>query len=130
MTDPIADMIIRIKNAVLAGKDTVSVPYSGFKYAIAEKLKRRGYVSELTPRGKKSGKTIELVLARTAEGIFRVSDVRRISRPGRRVYVGAADLKPVRGGTGTQMVSTSKGVFFGDEARKDGTGGELLFEIW
>jgi small subunit ribosomal protein S8 len=130
MTDPIADMIIRMKNAAMAGKDTVAVPQSSLKLAIAEKLKSRGIVSTISPRGKKTTKTLELTFARTEQGAYRFSGVRRVSMPGKRVYVGAKDIRPVRGGTGTLLISTPKGILFGDEARTQQVGGEALFEIW
>ena len=130
MTDPIADMIIRLKNSAMVGKDVVSMPMSKLKLAVAEKLKSRGFVSEVRTHGKHTTKTIEVTLGRTPEGMYRISDVRRISKPGMRVYRGAHELRRVRGGTGALLVSTPKGVLFGDEARKEHVGGEVLFEIW
>ncbi len=128
--DPIADMIIRLKNASLAGREVVSMPHSMLKASVAEKLKSRGFLSEVTVRGKKAIKTLEVTLARTSGGGFRVSDVKRISRPGRRVYVGCDRIKAVQGGMGAVMISTPNGVLFGDEARKQQVGGEVMFEIW
>lgn len=128
--DPIADMIIRLKNAALAGREVVTLPYSNLKHAVAEKLKSRGFVSEVVVRGKKTIKTLEITLARTQGGIFRITDVRRVSRPGRRVYVGANRITSVQGGMGAVVLSTPKGVLFGDEARTERVGGEVMFEIW
>jgi small subunit ribosomal protein S8 len=128
--DPIADMIIRLKNAALAGREVVSMPHSTLKNAIAEKLRARGFLKDVTVRGKKAVKTLEVTLARTTAGAFRVTDVKRVSRPGRRVYVGASNVKAVQGGTGSVLISTPKGVLFGDEARKENVGGEVMFEIW
>jgi small subunit ribosomal protein S8 len=128
--DPIADMIIRIKNAALAQRDVVSMPQSALKLAIAEKLKSRGFIADVTVRGKKAVKTLELTLARTQGGASRVTDVKRVSRPGRRVYAGADHINSVQGGMGAVVLSTPKGVLFGDEARKERVGGEVLFEIW
>ena len=130
MTDPISDMIIRIKNAAMAGKDVVSVPQSKVKSAIADKLKERGIVVEVNARGKNVGKTIELVLAKNERGIYKFTDVKRVSKPGCRVYIGFQDIRPVMGGRGSLVISTPKGVLFGDEARKEKVGGEPLFEIW
>jgi small subunit ribosomal protein S8 len=130
MTDPISDMIIRMKNAAMAGKEHVSVPQSSLKAAVAQKLKQRGIIATITPHGKKTSKTLDFTLARRDDGSFTFADVKRISKPGRRVYVGAQTIGPVRGGTGTLLVSTPKGVLFGDEARKENVGGEALFEIW
>lgn len=128
--DPIADMIIRIKNAALAGREVVSMPHSALKTAVAEKLKSRGFLNDVAVRGKKTIKTLEITLARTTGGAFRVSDVKRVSRPGRRVYAGADNMKTVQGGMGSVVISTPKGILFGDEARKEHVGGEVMFEIW
>lgn len=130
MTDPISDMIVRIKNASMAGKEVVSVPQSKMKLAIANKLKERGIVSDIAMRGKNTQKTIELTLSRNEKGVYNFRDVKRISKPGCRVYFGTQDIRPVMGGSGSLLISTPKGVLFGDEARKERVGGEPLFEIW
>lgn len=131
MTDPIADMIIRLKNAAMAGREVVSVPFSKQKLAIAEKLEKRGFVSNVASRGKHvASRVIEMTLGKDQKGAYRVTDVRRVSKPGMRVYKGAGELGLVRGGTGVMLVSTPKGVLYGDEARKEHVGGEVLFEIW
>ena len=130
MIDPIADMIIRMKNAAMTGNDTVSMPHSKIKLAIAEKLKERGVVSAVAHRGKNARKTIELTFTRDDAGVYKFKDVRRISKLGRRIYYGVKDIRPVVGGTGHLLISTPKGVLFGDEARKAQVGGEPLFEIW
>ncbi len=130
MMDTISDMIIRMKNATMAGKTSVSIPYSKFKSAIAEKLKARGFFSDVAYRGKNVQKTIECTFAKTEKGFYRFSDVRRVSKLGKRVYVSSKEIARVRGGFGFSILSTPKGVLFGDEARKEGVGGEVLFEIW
>lgn len=130
MIDPIADMIIRMKNAAMTGNDTVSVPQSKIKHAIAEKLKERGIVDSIAHRGKNTKKTIELTFARDEKGVYKFKDVKRISKLGRRVYYGVKDIRPVVGGSGHLIISTPKGVLFGDEAKKAQVGGEPLFEIW
>jgi small subunit ribosomal protein S8 len=130
MTDPIADMIIRMKNATMVGKDVVSMPMSKMKHAIALKLKQRGLVAEVSTHGKGVDKVLEIVFARTQSNEYRFSDVRRISKPGMRVYQGAKDIRTVRGGAGAVVLSTPQGIMFGDEARKGSVGGEVLFEIW
>jgi small subunit ribosomal protein S8 len=130
MTDPISDLIIRLKNARLAGKSTVRVPHSKLRTAVAEKLKQRGLIADIATRGKDIHKALELTLSRTESGAYRFQDVLRISKPGRRVYVGAKEIHKVRGGTGFSVLSTPRGVLFGDEARKENVGGEVLFEIW
>ncbi len=130
MTDPISDMIIRMKNAAMAGNDVVSMPQSKIKLAIAEKLKQRGIVNSVATHGKNASKSIELTFVRDEKGVYAFRDVLRISKPGRRVYFGASDIRPVMGGSGALLISTPKGVLFGDEARKEKVGGEPLFEIW
>ena len=130
MTDPISDMIIRIKNASMAGKDVVSMPSSKMKTAIAEKLKERGIVSDIAVHGKDAKKTMELTLTRNERGGYTFRDVKRVSKPGCRMYFGVQDIRPVMGGLGSLVISTPKGVLFGDEARKGKVGGEPLFEIW
>ncbi len=130
MTDPISDMIIRIKNAKMAGNDVVSMSQSKLKKAIAEKLKQRGIVSNVTTYGKNTSKLLELTLARGESGEYRFRDVKRISKPGCRIYFGSKDIRPVKGGTGTLFISTPKGILFGHEARKENVGGEPLFKIW
>ncbi len=130
MTDPISDMIVRLKNARMAGKDVAEVPLSRLRLAVAEKLMERGVIARVVKRGKKTRQSLELTLARDGEGMYRFTDVDRVSKPGRRVYVGAGEIQGVRGGTGFLLVSTPKGVLFGDEARKENVGGEVLFKIW
>ena len=94
MTDPISDMIIRMKNAAMAGKDVVVVPQSKIKSAIADKLKQRGIVVEVTARGKNVTKTIEMTLAKNERGTYRFVDVKRVSKPGCRVYFSTQDIRP------------------------------------
>ena len=130
ITDPISDMIIRIKNAAMAGNDVVSMPQSKMKTAIADKLKQRGIVDSVSSRGKNVAKTIEITLSKNEKGKFKFVNVKRVSKPGCRVYFSVQDIRPVMGGRGSLLISTPKGVLFGDEARKEKVGGEPLFEIW
>jgi small subunit ribosomal protein S8 len=130
MTDPIADMIIRLKNASMVGKDVVSFPASKLKLAIAERLKTRGFLTEVRVRGSVPHKTIEVTLGKNKDGSFRISEVKRISKPGARVYANADSIRVVRGGLGVSLVSTPNGILYGDEARKAHVGGEVLFEVW
>ncbi len=129
MSDPIADMIIRIKNAGMAKRASVSVPYSKLKAAIAQKLLQSGFVVEVTKHGKKTDRALELTLGYHTDGVPRVTEVHRISKPGRRVYVKGAECGKVKGGRGVAIVSTPKGILTGEEARKTGIGGEMLFTI-
>jgi len=128
--DSVADLITRIKNASIVKKATVSVPFSNFKLAIAEKLREAGYLRIIEKRGKKVKKTLDLTLTYSEDGAPRIRNVKRISKPGRRVYRGAHEIRSVRYGRGTLLLSTPQGVMTDKEARKAKVGGEALFEIW
>jgi small subunit ribosomal protein S8 len=130
VTDPIGDMIIRIKNAGAVHKESVSVPLSLLKVAVAEKLKEHGYVSHVEKRGRKVKKTLDITLAYSDGGTPKIHGMHRVSKPGRRVYTAAHNIIPVKYGHGTSIISTSKGVLTGEEARKAHVGGEVLFNIW
>ncbi len=130
INDPIADLIVRIKNASDVKKTQVSVPFSMFKMAIAEKLKEAGFVKAIEKKGKKVKKTIDMTLIYDEKGMPKVQGVRRISKPGRRLYRSVSEIVPVRYGHGALILSTPKGVMTGMEARKAQVGGEALFEIW
>jgi small subunit ribosomal protein S8 len=130
ITDPISDMIIRIKNAAMAGNDVVVMPQSKIKIAIAEKLKQRKIISDFAVRGKGVAKSLEIILARDEKGFYAFKDVRRVSKPGCRIYFSVHDIRLVMGGTGSLVISTPKGILFGNEARSERVGGEPLFEIW
>lgn len=130
MNDPVADLINRIKNAGAVRRASVSVPFSNFKFAIAEKLKDAGYVQAVEKKGKKVHKILDVTLKYDVSGVHIVHDARRISRLGRRVYKSASDIAPVRYGHGTLILSTPKGIKTDKEARKEKVGGEALFEIW
>ncbi|PIR86541.1 30S ribosomal protein S8 [Candidatus Kaiserbacteria bacterium CG10_big_fil_rev_8_21_14_0_10_43_70] len=130
ITDPIGDFIIRIKNAGAVGKDTVSIPHSKFKMAVADKLREVGYIQSIDRKGKKVKKTIEISLAYDKDGVSRIKGVKRISKPGRRLYRSVDEIHPVRYGHGYVLLSTPNGVMTDKEARKARVGGEALFEIW
>ncbi len=128
MHDPIADMLIRMKNAGSVGKTTVSFPYSKFKVAIVEVLQKNGFVKSFAKKGKKN-KSIEVELV--FEGAKpKMRGVKRISKFSRRIYKSVRDIYPVRQGYGIGVFSTPKGVLSDKAARKEKVGGELLFEIW
>ncbi len=131
ITDPIADMLSRIRNAGMARMPRVEMPASKLKIEIARILKEEGYISsyKVSDDGKPR-KALRLVLKYTPGKRCVITDLRRISRPGSRRYVGKADLRPVVGGLGTSILTTPKGVMTGRAARKAGVGGELLCEIW
>ncbi len=125
MTDPIADMLTRIRNAHLALHKEVSVPRSKIKLVIAQILKDEGYVEEVSA----DDQAISLVL-KYSKGKPAIAGLKKISKPGRRVYVGAGEIPSVQNGLGISIVSTSSGVLAGSQAREKNVGGELLCEIW
>lgn len=129
VTDPIADLITRLRNAARAGLLTAVVDYSNFKMAVAQVLLEHGFITSATKKGKKVKKVIEMVLAYTGRQP-KLTGVIRVSKPSRRVYQGLHDLRPVRQGYGELIVSTPKGVMTGGEARRAKVGGEVLFKIW
>lgn len=132
MTDPIADMLARIRNAALARQDVTRMPASKLKKAIAELLKREGYVADVREEewGPEKRKTLTVVLKYSSERRCAFLGMRRVSKPGRRVYVGHSDIPRVLNGLGVSIVSTSHGLLTDKEARKRKLGGELLCEIW
>ncbi len=129
MTDPIGDMINRIKNAQLVLKEKVVFPYSKLKYEISEILQKEGWVGKVIVKGKIPSKVIEIDLKYENKKPI-ISKVKRISTPGRRIYRSCNEIKKVKEGAGISVISTSKGLMTGKEARKQKQGGELLFEIW
>ena len=128
--DVIGDFLVRLKNAASVKKQSVSIPYSALKHAIAEKLKETGYVSSIEKKGKKVRKTLDVALKYDDKGLAIITNVRRISKPGRRIYRSAREIVTVRYGRGNLILSTQKGILTGKEARKENVGGEALFEIW
>ena len=135
MTDPIADMLTRIRNAVHARHQRVDVPASTFKVEIAKILEREGYiqsfkiVDEAEAEGQQT-KVIRLALKYGPRGENVITGLERVSRPGRRVYFGRNDVPRVMGGLGTSILTTSRGVMTGQDAVKAGVGGEVLCNIW
>lgn len=127
--DPISNMLIMIKNASLAKKDTVSFPYSKLKESIVSCLKKEGFVNEFSKKNKKGKEVIEVALVYSGRNP-KIQEVRRISKQSKRVYLGMKEIFPVRNGTGLLILSTPKGILSGKEARKSQVGGEALFKIW
>ncbi|MBS3743881.1 MAG: 30S ribosomal protein S8 [Wenzhouxiangellaceae bacterium] len=128
MNDPIADMLTRIRNAQSVRKKTVSMPASRTKLAIAEVLKEEGYILNFREAGEGAGKELELELKYLAgKGV--IDQLRRVSKPGRRLYFGAGELPRVQDGLGIAVVSTSKGVMSDARARQEGHGGEVLCTV-
>jgi small subunit ribosomal protein S8 len=139
MTDPIADMLTRIRNASLVKKDHIILPMSKVKFNIAKILEKEGFISkaEVIPGGKelKKNKTskfdqIKIDLSYRNDGRPRISSLKRISKPGCRVYVDKDNIKKVLNGIGISIISTSSGIMTGREARKKNIGGELICEIY
>jgi small subunit ribosomal protein S8 len=136
MTDPISDMLTRIRNAVSAKHVRVDLPASKLKAEIARILQDEGYiqgyriVDEAVEKGQKPRQLIRLFLKYGPHGEKVISGIERISRPGRRVYLGVDDVPPVLGGLGTNILTTSRGVMTGRAARKAGVGGEVLCNVW
>ncbi len=138
MTDPIADMLTRVRNSLAARKQEVSVPFSNFKLAIANLLKREGWIKDVetveVPSSKKDSsamfKEINITLKYDKHGQPVIDTLTRISKPGRRIYRQAEDIKKVKNGYGMSIISTSDGVMAGGEAYKKGKGGELICKIW
>jgi len=128
VTDRVGDFIIRLKNAGAIGKTSVSVPYSKHVEEIANKLKALGYVKEVS-KGKEEY-SFEVALAYDERGRHRIHGVKRVSKPGRRLYTPSAEAHSVKNGIGSRLISTPKGVLTDAEARKVRAGGENLFEIW
>ena len=130
VNDPVGDMIIRIKNAAMAKKSSIVVPHSMLKAAIADKLKEHGYVASVEKRGRKVKKTLDITIAYSESGTSRIHGVKRISKPGCRMYATVRAIVPIKYGHGTSLLSTPKGILTGEEARKEKVGGEMLFHIW
>ncbi len=131
MSDPIADMLTRIRNANMRKHDTVEVPASKMKIAIADILVDEGYIEKYELTGEGVQKMIKITLKYTANKAERViSGLKRISKPGLRVYAGKENMPKVLGGLGTAIISTNVGVITDKEARKQGVGGEVLCYIW
>ena len=130
MTDPVADLLTRIRNAQQASHHRTVVPASKLKQRIVEILKTEGYISDFERIEKSPQDEIEIVLKYNNDGAGAIAGIRRESTPGRRVYVGADDIPRVRSGLGVAIVSTSKGVLPDHQARESRVGGELLCSVW
>ena len=133
ITDRIGDFIIRLQNAAMIGKRDVSLPYSMHLLAVATKLKELGFLAHVEVKEKGEGsvkKNIIVTLSYDAKGQPKLRGVKRISKPGRRLYAPSAAAHKVKGGTGARIRSTSAGILSDMEARKQHVGGEDLFEIW
>jgi small subunit ribosomal protein S8 len=133
MTDPIADFLTRLRNAAKAQHHDVIIPSSKLKRELARILKEQGYIDayEIHPPGPgQPGEEITITLKYTAERRPVISGIQRVSRPGQRTYVRSAGIPRIQGGMGTTIISTSRGVMTGHEARQQGVGGEVVAKVW
>jgi small subunit ribosomal protein S8 len=130
LTDPISDYLTRLRNAVRAGHTDVEIPSSGLKLEISRILKEQGYISDFASQPARVGDVITIQLKYTQDHRPVITGVERISRPGRRRYVNNEQVPRVHGGTGTAIVSTSRGVMTGHEAKAKGVGGEVVAYVW
>ncbi len=128
VSDRVGDFIIRLQNAGAVGKPVVTLPFSSHLEAIAKKLQKLGYVASV--ESTTNPKMLHVTLAYSEHGEHRIHGVKRISKPGRRLYVHAHEAHNVKNGTGARIISTPKGILSDAEARKVRAGGENLFEIW
>jgi len=130
VTDPVADMLTRIRNANAARHDSVDIPASKFKKSIAEILKQEGYIKSINTIQDNGQGTLRIALQYTQDNERVITGIKRVSKPGLRVYVGAEDLPKVLRGLGIAIVSTSKGVMTDKRARSEKIGGEVLAFVW
>jgi small subunit ribosomal protein S8 len=130
MTDPIADFLTRVRNALQADQEVVDIPASAFKAELARILSEQGYIEGYSTEPARVGENLRLRLKYTEARDPVISGLRRVSRPGRRNYVGRDEVPKVLGGMGTAIVTTSRGVMTGHEARREGVGGEVVAHVW
>jgi small subunit ribosomal protein S8 len=129
MTDPIADMLTRIRNGIQARHPRVDMPSSKLKVEVARILKEEGYISNFKVGDEGKKKVLKVFLKFTTEGTSAISSIDRVSKPGRRVYVGAREVPRILGGLGVSILTTPRGVLTGKAARKAGVGGEVLCSV-
>ncbi|HEX2160605.1 MAG TPA: 30S ribosomal protein S8 [Thermoleophilaceae bacterium] len=130
LNDPIADFLTRVRNGLQADHDSVVMPHSRFKTELARILSEQGYVEGYSVEPGRVGQQLRVTLKYTESRDPVISGMERVSKPGRRQYVGANEVPKVQGGMGTTIVSTSRGVMTGHQARKAGVGGELVAKVW
>jgi small subunit ribosomal protein S8 len=130
MTDPVADFLTRIRNGLEADFEYVDIPASKFKTELARILREQGYIEDYATQSARVGETLRVRLKYTEDRAPVITGLKRVSRPGRREYVPAGHVPKVFGGMGTAIISTSKGVMTGHEARHAGVGGEVVAYVW
>lgn len=130
LTDPIADFLTRVRNAINARHQKLDVPASNLKAEIARILKEEGYISNFKVTEEEGKRLIRVYLKYGADNESAIKDLKRVSRPGCRVYLGKDDIRRVQGGLGISIMTTPKGVMTGRQARKENVGGEVLAHVW
>ena len=130
MTDPIADFLTRVRNGLHADRDEVEMPASTFKAEVARILTEQGYIEDFEVEPARVGRTLRVRLKYTEDRKPVIQGLERVSKPGRRTYVQSDGIPKVQGGMGTTIVSTSRGVMTGHDARRAGVGGELVARVW
>lgn len=128
--DPISNMLISMKNGAMVGKRSVVIPFSAVKMAIAQCLKDHGFVADVSKKTHKNNVPVLEIDLAYVNGSPRISDVKRISKPSRRIYMGVRDIHTVKNGRGITVFSTPKGILSNKQAHKEQVGGEALFMIW
>jgi ribosomal protein S8 len=129
-TDPIADLLTRIRNAALVGKNEIRVPSSKLKEVVAKELTKANYIESVKVESAKPRDILVVKIAKDGEAARRFNELTRMSKPGRRMYVGVEEIPRIKSGRGMVLLSTSKGVMNGFEAKKQRLGGELLLKVW
>ncbi len=129
MTDPIADMLTQIRNALAVKKPSISIPHSKFKHNLAKVLIRRGYIKSAVKVGRGIKKYLKIELEYD-NGVPAIEELKKISKPGQRIYVSKNEIKSVKSGFGHSIISTSKGIMYDYEARKNNLGGEVICQIF
>lgn len=127
--DPISNMLTSVRNALAVKHSAVIIPFSNFKYEIAKIFEKEGFVEKIEKKGRRSKRLIEITLKYSDETPV-ISGLKRISKPGQRIYSDWKKIKRVKGGYGIAIVSTSKGLMTNKEARKNKLGGEIICEVW
>ena len=130
MTDPIADLLTRIRNAIAADHEFAEIPASKFKTEIARVLDEQGYIESYSVEPARVGEVLRVKIKYTEDRRSVISGLQRVSRPGRRTYTHSGELPKVLGGMGTVIMSTSRGVMTGHQARHEGVGGEVVAYVW
>jgi small subunit ribosomal protein S8 len=130
MTDPIADFLTRIRNAILAKHDRVDVPLSKLKVELTSILRDEGYIKDFEVVSEEPVGKIRIFLRYTPDGTPAITRMARVSKPGRRIYKQSEEIRPVLNGIGLGIISTSRGILTYDQARREGVGGEALCEVW